>query len=297
MVDGRPGGWLSPLDALVYPPEPGPGEPAPGCPSFGDDTVLHRPDKARGNHRSRVGPGRHGAVVWWDPKLLDLDVRTTEGVHHRELLRPGTDAAVRSLAAEREWSSERVATRRRASEPSVRARTVTQASKIEPLEGLGISVVSTSAERVGRPRGARFGTLVHAVLGDVPYDASQDVITSYAALHGRVLGATTDEISAAILATSHALEHPVMRRAAASESARREVGIMRRTPDGSVVEGTADLVFLEQDAFGEIQWVVVDFKTDLEFGTGESYQVQIELYVRAVAEATGAKAVGLLLGV
>ena len=64
-----------------------------------------------------------------------------------------------------------------------------------------------------------------------------------------------------------------------------------------MVEGTADLVFLEQDAFGESQWVVVDFKTDLEFGADESYQVQIELYVRAVAAATGATAVGLLLGV
>lgn len=297
MVDGRPEGWLSPLDALLYPPEPGPGEPAPGCPPFGDDTVVHRPDKARGNHRFRVGPGRHGGVVWWDPKLLDLDVRTTEGVRHRELLRPGTDAAARSASAEQAWSTERTALRARASEPSVRARTVTRASKIEPLAGLGISVVSTTAERVGRPRGARFGTLVHAMLADVPYDADEATIRSYATLHGRVLGATEAEVSAAIVATGSALAHPVMRRAAASESARREVGIMHRTPDGAVVEGTADLVFLEQDAFGETQWVVVDFKTDLEFGTDETYQVQIELYVRAVEAATGATAVGLLLGV
>ena len=75
----REGGWTSPLDIPIYPPETERRSPerAPACPRFGRDTVLQRPDGdpasaltvAPGLHRfaGAAGGDAAHAVVWWDP--------------------------------------------------------------------------------------------------------------------------------------------------------------------------------------------------------------------------------------
>src|SRR3954470_4074415 len=62
-------------------------------------------------------------------------------------------------------------------------------------------------------------------------------------------------------ATTAALPHPLLRRAAASADCRREVPISHLLADGALVEGTADLAFREKGG-----WVVIDFKSDARRG-------------------------------
>ena len=65
-----------------------------------------------------------------------------------------------------------------------------------------------------------------------------------------------------------------------------------RLPDGIVLEGVVDLAFEEAG-----RWTVVDYKSDREIAeAGEArYRKQVALYAAAVAQATGAPAVGALL--
>jgi hypothetical protein len=73
-------------------------------------------------------------------------------------------------------------------------------------------------------------------------------IDSAAALHGRLVNATQEEIDAAATTVVDALGHPLMRSAAAisTGSWRREVPIMLRRDDETVVEGVVDFAFLEE---------------------------------------------------
>lgn len=296
----QPESWTSPLHSALYPSTPGPGEAAEGCPEFGDDPVSTRPPRASNNRGRRVGPGRQGDVVWWDPTLLKVAPPRVQGVRHHELLDPRGSGAGPVRERFEAWRLEMGQTRERGARPSQRVRSVTAASKIEVSQGVGVSVVETAVNRVDRPRGARFGTLVHAVLADIsfgPEAASEDEVQGLVSLHARVLGADEAEQLAAVQAVLGALEHPLVVRARGSEQPRREIAIQHRSVDGALVEGTADLVFCDDDPFGGRRWVVVDYKTDLEFGADESYQMQIELYVRAIAEATGEPTEGVLLGV
>src|SRR5437867_3808617 len=145
--------------------------------------------------------------------------------------------------------------------------------------------------------GRRFGTLLHAVLAAVNLDAEHTGVADAAALQGRLLGATAEEIAAAAEAAGRALAHPLMRRAAAAARAgrcRRETPVLLRLDDGVLVEGVVDTAFLEDGA----GWTIVDFKTDVEIaGRLEEYRRQVGLYARAIAQATGAPARGVLLRV
>jgi len=114
--------------------------------------------------------------------------------------------------------------------------------------------------------------------------------------YGRV-GATVEEIAAAAEAAGRALAHPLMRRAADAARAgrcRRETPVLLRLDDGVIVEGVVDAAFLEDGA----GWTIVDFKTDVEIaGRLEEYRRQVALYARAIAQATGGPARGVLLRV
>ena len=57
-----------------------------------------------------------------------------------------------------------------------------------------------------RPSGRRFGALVHAILASIDLSAGADPIQMSACLNGRLVGATEDEIRAAIVTVSGALE-------------------------------------------------------------------------------------------
>ena len=64
-----------------------------------------------------------------------------------------------------------------------------------------------------------------------------------------------------------------------------------RLQDGSILEGTVDLAFQDEDID---RWIVVDYKTDIELkGNVQRYRNQVGLYALSISHATvqGAKAV------
>jgi ATP-dependent exoDNAse (exonuclease V) beta subunit len=132
-----------------------------------------------------------------------------------------------------------------------------------------------------RPAGRRFGVLVHALLASVPLDGDLSAIHSLATVHGRILGATQEEIAAAADAVQSALSHSLFtaaREALQHGRCRREVPIAWRDADGALLEGVIDLAF---ETAG--RWTVIDFKTDEEFGENEAaYRRQIGIYGSAI---------------
>jgi ATP-dependent exoDNAse (exonuclease V) beta subunit len=155
-----------------------------------------------------------------------------------------------------------------------------------------IAIEHTTAQRALRPRGKRFGSLVHAILALVPLDADQPLIQGIAESQARLVAATAAELSAAVSAVGAALTHDVLRRAAAALELRREVPVAHVHADGTIVEGIIDLAFREPRG-----WLIVDFKTDAELRDPTRYVEQVRLYVEAVRAATDQPAEGLLLAV
>ena len=116
------------------------------------------------------------------------------------------------------------------------------------------------------------------MLASVDLDADADAIQASAAVNGRLVGATEEEIIAAVATVRATLEHPILRRAAASArkgEIRRETPVLLTLDDGGLVEGVVDLAFLE-DTPEFAGWTVVDFKTDREFATSsDRYTAQV----------------------
>ena len=144
-----------------------------------------------------------------------------------------------------------------------------------------------------RPRTAKRATLRRTR----PRSFGVDTIKAEAALNGRLVGATEDEVQAAIDTVGGALAHPILRRAAASAGKgglRRETPVLLRRDDGSLVEGTVDLAFRE-DTSDFVGWTVVDFKTDRKVEAMSVYIAQVRVYAEAVSAATGSPARGIIL--
>jgi ATP-dependent helicase/nuclease subunit A len=190
----------------------------------------------------------------------------------------------------------------RASQPSLTVRTVTALARSEAFQQLGtfppVRVELIKRGDFGRPSGRRFGARVHAMLASVDLDSDADAIQSSAAVNGRLVGATEEEILAAVATVRATLEHPTLRRAAASarkREIRRETPVLLTLDEGGLVEGVVDLAFLEGPP--EIAgWTVVDFKTDREFATSsDRYTAQVSVYSAAIQAATGLPSRGILL--
>ena len=164
-----------------------------------------------------------------------------------------------------------------------------------------------------RPEGPRFGSLVHAVLADVPLDEAAEPrpgaepavarespsLAAVARLNGRILGATGEEIAAAARVAARVLAHPLLARAQAASrrgECRREAPVSMRAGDGRLVEGIVDVAFREEGV-----WTVVDYKTDREVGEagggGVVYRRQVALYAQMIAAATGEPAHAVLMRV
>jgi hypothetical protein len=97
---------------------------------------------------------------------------------------------------------------------------------------------------IDRPGGRRFGTLVHSLLALIDLESTSDALKKTAAVQGRILGATEEEIDVAVATVSRALAHPILRMAAASARTgglRREVPVLLRTNGGSLVDGSSTL--------------------------------------------------------
>ncbi len=112
--------------------------------------------------------------------------------------------------------------------------------------------------------------------------------------HARVLLADVVESAAAAEAVAGLLAHPLfarVRAAAAAGRCARECPLLWRAPDGSIVEGTVDVVFEEGDAL-----TVLDFKTDREpSDLKDQYERQLTLYCRAFASLRGRRVSGVLV--
>ncbi len=328
-------GWLERLNPVVYPKKSARrvASPAEGCPSFGEDTVLVRPENVFGAgvpirpglHRPEIG---EHSVVFWDPRVLRLDREDDAGLRQQKILSVDDKGVVAQSGVERHaaWLTERERTVASASAPSVVVRTVTEAkadgakapvnaeksnapvettsavevtsARAKAPRGGDVTVEATSAATSKRPHGKRFGTLVHAVLATAPLDADPVVLADFARIQGRVLGASNDEVEAARDAVLSALAHPLLERARKAERVERESPVMLVDDDGGLLDGVVDLAFLEHDARGERRWTVVDFKTDAELEPRkDAYVAQVDAYARAVSRATSVPARGVLLRV
>ena len=198
------------------------------------------------------------------------------------------------------WRAEREQLVEQGSVPSLRVQTATSWAAEAAALGIDDAIASASGIEVvhiagaeGRPRGARFGTLVHAILAIVPLDASEEIIRRTAEVQARIINSPIEEVIAAAHAVRTVLQHELMARARSSSRVRRETPITWTQNDGTLIEGVLDLAFDEQDLT-----TVVDFKTDHELSAGEArYRAQLQKYIDAVAAATDRRVAGVLFKV
>ncbi len=229
-------------------------------------------------------------VAWWNSRLLDLTRPPTGGLRQQDLLVPHADGAEHSaLQAHAAWLLGREQARNLASTPTLQLRTVTQVAHSDTVRsGVSPEVIDSGVDRLARPAGPRFGTLVHALL-EQPLRASDLELRALARVFSREIGATDLEIEAALQAVQVARAHPLL--AAAREALTRgecehELPVTFRRENGELIEGVIDLVFRERTPSGT-RLLLIDFKTDLELRDLGPYGQQLDLYAEAYARATG----------
>jgi ATP-dependent helicase/nuclease subunit A len=303
----RPDGWLDPLERAIFPAEDVRRDagPAPGCPPFGADSVLR--DDGVSIPLRNVRPGLHRLVgpdgssyelTWWDPSVLDLDRSAGYGIRREVLIAKNASARAiaQGLKEYEAWRNEKERNVEAASAPSRRVLTVRARAAQDVVsnaaDNVRIETVGSRGEH--RPRGPRFGALVHLALSTVPLDSHADLIRGVVDQHARALGATDADREAAVQTVGDALRHPIFKRArhgSVRGAVRRETPVAILDDDGVLVEGVVDLAFEEDGT-----WTVVDFKTDEPEGDVlEVYRRQVALYARAVGRATGRPAEGVVL--
>ena len=302
------GGWTGPLNRAIYPPVGArrTAAGAPACPPFTKDSVWRRPDNDPSTPVT-VCPGAHTfsteggpySVVWWDPFALALGVEPPQGIQREGLIVKDVPEQVVAdgLREYGEWRDDREAAIAHGSTPSVTVRTATEwieEGRNEDSDPVDTIDLRARAHDIA-PGGTRFGDLVHALLAAVSFDADRSAIADLSAVYGRIVTATDDEIAAASAAVERVLTHPVMQRARAAArrgACRRETPVTCSGEHDEIIEGVVDLAFEEHG-----EWTVVDYKTDREIAdAGEArYARQVALYARAIAEATGLPARGVLM--
>jgi ATP-dependent exoDNAse (exonuclease V) beta subunit len=287
------GGWISSFNGALYPSlgadaDP---QPAPRCPSFGNESVC-RPRPERFADARSVRPGLHHFadaeydVVWWDPQALALGAQPLFGIRQKRLIGKDTERALveADLEAHERWRAARQNAVDHGARPSLRVISATQHA-IEMPEGGGEVEILDTLPVGERPGGPRFGALVHAALATVPLDAGAERAADVVGLQGRILGANEEEIAAAARAVHRTLRHPLLQRAQRAlvrGECRRETPVTLCDDDGLVIDGIVDLAFREQQ-----KWTVVDFKTDRDWEKHlDVYRRQVALYARAIARAT-----------
>jgi ATP-dependent exoDNAse (exonuclease V) beta subunit len=304
--DERRESWLSALWPAMHPAPAQARSPvavdAPGCPSFGEESVPGRPENLS-RPRGSVRPGIHAPergdqhVVWWDPASLSLNVRPANGLAQTRLLEEdGEGRAGEASAAYEVWMKSRAETRDRGGVPTLDVAPATEWIRREKeIPGADDVELLEVARDGSRPGGRRFGTLLHAILSGVGLEDDPAAVAGYAEVEARLLGATDEERDAAAKAVSSALRHPLLRRAAAAAHAgncRREVPLLVRAESGTILESVVDLAFLENGV-----WQVVDFKSDADIEPLllDRYRRQVALYVDGMTRATGLPAKGTIL--
>jgi ATP-dependent exoDNAse (exonuclease V) beta subunit len=291
-------GWLETLNPAIFPPFDRRRTPLSN--QFrSKDSVLSRPNGDPAG-LSTVSPGHHRIgdheVVWWDPRELHLGAGLSAGLRHTDLIAKDAPPQIieAGLSTYKAWRSTRERAIETASQPSMLVETVTRraTARASPAGSISVEVVQVP-NAMPRPRGRRFGTLVHSVLASAPPDASTAAIRDLTQSYGRAVNATAEEIDAAIERINVALALPFFNRvrdADAADRCRRELPIACRMGD-VLLEGTLDLAFDESTG-----WVVVDFKTDeVPDSKVALHRRQLALYAGAIAQATQKPVSGVLL--
>lgn len=302
-------------DSVLTRPDGDPAKPttvAPGMYAFG--TANHDPEatdsKAETASREPRTANRDAySVVWWDPHILALDADSGYGLRRDDLIsKDGDPAGVAArLRAYEQWRASRDEATSRARVPSLRIRTATSVAGDRAIDRISLDGVSAAPEievrdfsrSAERPFGPRFGTLVHATLATVPLDASERVIRAVAQAQGRILPTAgrepyaDEEVYAAVEVVTSLLADPLfdlVRQADRAGRCDRELPIVWKAPDGTLVEGTIDLAF--EDLTG---LTIVDFKTDRELSTDlERYTRQLTVYCQALGTIRNTAARGIL---
>jgi ATP-dependent helicase/nuclease subunit A len=297
--------WLGPLNKAIYPARANwrRSRVAAGCPKgFGPSSVVARSmEYEQGGFEQddfSVRPGLvqpevgEHEVVWWDPFQLKLGEEQSQTLWQDEVLKETLQPdGGSSLAEYRAWQAERESVVLAGARPEVAVFLASQAVEDPPgdVEVEFLSAVTGPRKSAGR----RFGTLVHAALRDVKFDASAEAARHAVELNARVLGATEEEVRSAAEAVWGALRHPIFARAQAAERCHREYPVTLKLDDGRMLEGMVDLAFVEKGG-----WIVVDFKTDADASERRvQYERQLRWYAYALAKLTGMQARGVLLGV
>jgi ATP-dependent exoDNAse (exonuclease V) beta subunit len=274
------GSWLEPLHDAVYPPQERfrVAATAPGCPPFGNRTVLNRPPEMA--EETSVKPGLHSVragshqVVWFDPEALRLQVPKAEGIENEQVLRGSPEQAVAGMEKYQTWQTRREERIAAGSMPGVRVTTAERLSRCDDAEGIEITTVTLELSE-GRPGGRRFGRIVHDVLETATRVEEVDAL---AAVCGREQGvgeaestAAGEVVRAALVYLSNAMQDAV--------EVHREWPMMLRLTDGRLVDGRIDLAWSDG-----ARWTVVDYKTDRR----EKRRIgQVQAYGLAVARRTG----------
>jgi ATP-dependent helicase/nuclease subunit A len=268
-------GWISPLNATVYPPRDcwRTARTADWCDFGGEQTVLDWDSSASlfcvrpGLHTPQSG--RH-TVLWLNPSLLELTKDTVAGIANKEILQgdPGP-----GLARYDEWKLRRSAILKRGSQPTFQILVATDAASCDATN-VSIETVSITLNE-SRARGRRFGSLVHAVIMDADFDCNSIMLERLARAHAIRLDSSEEEIRSAVEVVGEVLQHPILQAAASASRAHREYPFVYKDLDGRIVEGTIDLAYQQGD-----EWIIVDFKTGP--ADRREYRRQVEVYGKAL---------------
>ena len=303
-------GWLEVLSPALYPPAERCRSPLPSSyrlPSFGTDSVANRQQEMPA---FSVAPGVHVPergeqhVVFWDPGLLEGAREPRAGVDQMHLLQAagGGTEAERALNDYQAFRAKGQAARARAATLSLRSSSMTQhAASGAPFTAADVAfeIIDTGAERTARPRGTRFGSLVHALFEHLDYSQREPDLQALARDLSHGLGADALERDGAVQCVKAALAHPFFERVRAAAdrgSLHRELPLLLRAADGSLFDGVIDLAFVEP-CDGGTQLCVVDFKTDVELTDPTQYRTQLSMYAEAARQALGGRVSTVLLRV
>jgi ATP-dependent exoDNAse (exonuclease V) beta subunit len=288
--EDRQGGWLSPLHEALYPPQERwrVSGTAPGCPPFGSATVLNRPSDQP--EEVSVKPGLHypktgdHTVVWFDPAVLALRVAKAEGVENEQVLSGTTEQAVEGLRRYQEWKEARAQRLEIGAVPHYRVATVETFGGTAEAGHIPVETI-TLPLAAGRPTGRKFGSVVHDIL---QHASSPDEADALADVWGRRHSASQQERAAAAEAARQTLEYVAQAMPAEAER-HRELLVMVRLEDGTLVDGRIDLAWRDNNS-----WTVVDYKTDRR----EKRNVaQVQLYALALQRATNLPVRGIVVEV
>jgi ATP-dependent exoDNAse (exonuclease V) beta subunit len=247
---------------------------------------LNRPDEL--DEEVSVRPGLHRAesgrhsVVWFDPAVLTLRAPTAEGIENEQVLQGTPDQAEEGVRRYRDWTDRRTRRNQKGAVPGFRIVHPESSGHVEEAEGITVETLTLPAAEA-RPSGRKFGRLMHDIL---QRSKSPQDVPALASVWGRRHGASEEDRGAAISAATSALQC-LARLVPAGAAQLRELPVLVRLQDGTIVDGRVDLAWTDGT-----QWTVVDYKTDRRDHRALG---QLQLYALALRKATGLPVRAILL--